>query len=70
MGDTMAHKLAALSGLHDKIADDVPKIKRGLVRCLECGRVRKVDGADCLRHGWPECCGYTMTIDMPGDSHA
>ena len=26
-----------------------------------------VAGLISLRHGWPKCCGYTMTIDSPED---
>lgn len=54
-------------GLHDKIADDIPQIKRGMVWCTSCGRSQRVDGADCLRRGWPKCCGHTMTIDSPDE---
>lgn len=52
-------------GLHESIANDVPQIKRGQVWCRQCGSTQQVDGADCLRTGWPTCCGYTMTIDSP-----
>jgi hypothetical protein len=31
-------------------------------KCTECGRVKHVDPAECLRSGWPKCCGYTMTL--------
>jgi len=41
-----------------------PKIARGIVWCIECGRSQRVDTA-CFRTGWPTCCGYTMTIDSP-----
>jgi hypothetical protein len=51
--------------LHDKIAADVPKIARGKVWCVRCRRMQLVDGAQCLRSGWPLCCGQTMTIDSP-----
>ncbi|WP_067453855.1 hypothetical protein [Devosia elaeis] len=51
--------------LHDKIAADVSQIARDLVWCRECGRAQRVDGANALRHGWPKCCGRTMTIDHP-----
>lgn len=54
-----------LSGLHQRIVDDVPALKRGLVWCRTCAREQRVDAADCLRHGWPKCCGHTMTIDPP-----
>lgn len=42
-----------------------PFISRGQVWCRECGRTEKVNPTDCLRNGWPKCCGYTMTIDSP-----
>ena len=54
-----------VTGLHAKIVEDVPQLKRGLVWCRHCGREQKVDSADCLRHGWPKCCGYTMTTEHP-----
>lgn len=54
-----------LVGLHDRIAADVPQLARGKVWCTTCGRQQSVDGAECLRSGWPKCCGYTMTIDSP-----
>ena len=67
----MSADLAALlervrkaSTLHERMAQSHPSLARGLVQCLECKRVEKVDSAHCLRHGWPKCCGYTMTIDV------
>lgn len=51
--------------LHDRIARDVPQIARGMVWCRTCGRSERVDGAECLRSGWPKCCSATMTIDAP-----
>lgn len=54
-----------VSGLHEKIVDDVPQLQRGQVWCTKCGATKKISSADCLRHGWPKCCGYTMTIDSP-----
>lgn len=58
------------AGLHERIAEDVPQIKRGMVWCTVCGRSQEVDGADCLRHGWPVCHGFTMTIDSPEERSA
>jgi hypothetical protein len=52
-------------GLHEKLAGCHPSLRRGQVWCRSCGSTQKVDSADCLRHGWPKCCGYTMTIDDP-----
>lgn len=51
--------------LYDKIANSHSSLARGRVWCKTCGRSEKTDSADCLRNGWPECCGYTMTIDSP-----
>jgi len=44
---------------------EIPAIKRGVVWCRTCGRSQRVDSGNCLRIGWPKCCGYTMTIDSP-----
>lgn len=62
---TKLEQLRAVGGLHQKIVDDVPKLKRGTVWCLSCNREMKVDSAECLARGWPKCCGSTMTIDSP-----
>lgn len=51
--------------IHEKIASEVYEIRRGMCWCVMCGRRRVVDGAQCLAHGWPTCCGQTMTIDSP-----
>jgi hypothetical protein len=50
-------------GLHDKLADCHPSLRRGQVWCRKCRRTELVDSAECFRSGWPKCCGYTMTID-------
>jgi len=42
-----------------------PKLARGMVWCKECGRSKKVNSGDCIKKGWPKCCGYTMTINSP-----
>jgi len=51
--------------LYNKITNNVPELQRGKVWCRTCGREQDVNPADCLRNGWPKCCGYTMTIDHP-----
>ena len=38
-----------MADLHQRIANDVPKIKRGKVWCIQCKRMKLVDGAECLR---------------------
>lgn len=66
MAETMEQKLAELERhLFAGLVCEIPQIKRGLVWCKTCGREQKVNGADCLRDGWPKCCGHTMTIDSP-----
>lgn len=59
-----------MTSLHDRIASSVPQIRRGAVWCRTCGQLQRVDGAYCLRHGWPHCCGQTMTIDSPDEQRA
>lgn len=54
-------------GLHDRMAASHPKLTRGQVWCRTCGATRRVDSAVALRHGWPKCCSYTMTIDAPDE---
>ena len=52
-------------GLYEKLGNCHPKLSRGLVWCRSCGRKQKVIAAACIAHGWPKCCGQTMTIDSP-----
>lgn len=66
----LSQRVAALTGLHDSLATCHPSLKRGVVWCRTCGSSRKVDSADCLRHGWPKCHGATMTIDSPAEQAA
>lgn len=47
-----------------------PKLARGQVWCRTCGRTQKVNTPGALQHGWPKCCGYTMTIDAPDERGA
>lgn len=44
-----------------------PKLARGQVWCRTCGRTERVDSAECMRSGWPKCCGSTMTVDAPAE---
>lgn len=53
--------------LHERLAASHPKLVRGQVWCRTCGRSEDVRAGDCLRLGWPKCCGETMTIDAPGE---
>lgn len=56
--------LPDIDGMYKEIAG-IPKIARGLVWCIKCGAMRSVNGGQCMRSGWPLCCGQTMTIDSP-----
>lgn len=53
--------------LYEKLGTCSPKLTRGQVWCKECGVTKIVDAADCIRTGWPRCCGFTMTIDAPNE---
>lgn len=54
-----------MQNLYKKLGEVHPKLKRGMVWCKKCGRSQSVKSDNALRNGWPECCGYTMTIDSP-----
>lgn len=56
--------------LRKKMADSHPSLTRGRVWCHVCGVTQKVNSADCLRSGWPKCCGSTMSIDSPEEREA
>jgi hypothetical protein len=45
--------------LHDKIARESGLVEVS-VSCCKCGKRLTVNGAVCLRDGWPLCCGLTM----------
>lgn len=49
-------------GLYETMAKSHPALIQGRVRCETCGRESTVKSAECLRSGWPKCCGYTMTL--------
>jgi hypothetical protein len=38
------------------------KVSNTTLKCKYCGRESSVDFGYCLRHGWPVCCNYTMTM--------
>lgn len=54
-----------MASLHEKLGKCHPSLSRGQVWCTVCGRSEKVDSGECMRNGWPKCCGLTMTIDSP-----
>lgn len=43
---------------------NIPQVKRGKVWCTVCGREQDLQGNEFAK-GWPECHGYTMTLDSP-----
>jgi hypothetical protein len=57
-------------GWADRVAAEVPQLKRGRVWCTKCGRSERVNASESLATGWPTCCGYTMTIDSPEERTA
>ena len=57
--------LVATGLLHDKIAAAVQKICPNVVECDHCGHKQTVNIAECLRTGWPKCCGETMKLNGP-----
>ncbi len=56
-----------MTDLHQTLGNCHPKLSRGQVWCRSCGATLKVDSTECLRAGWPLCCGQTMTIDAPDE---
>lgn len=46
---------------HDQVAKEAG-IADCKVKCEKCGSQLSVKGGNCLKNGWPECCGYTMTL--------
>ena len=59
--------LSAGKPFYNAMAACHPKLLRGQVWCRTCGATLKVNPADCLKNGWPKCCGATMTIDAPSE---
>ncbi|MCD6006864.1 hypothetical protein [Halomonas sp. IOP_31] len=55
---------------YEKAANSHPSLQRGMVWCAVCGRSQRTDAAGSLQHGWPKCCGFTMTIDSPEEREA
>jgi len=51
--------------LYDEIAASHPSLLGGRVFCPKCKTFRTVDAAKCLQHGWPRCCGATMSLHNP-----
>jgi len=60
-----AKRILRTVSFQEATAAAVPQLRRGKVWCLKCGNEQDVNAAQCLRSGWPKCCGETMTIDSP-----
>jgi hypothetical protein len=60
---TISELLNNTRNIHKNIANVVWGKEKGKVHCKECGREVEVNYAECLEHGWPKCCGYTMSLD-------
>jgi hypothetical protein len=63
----LAERAKAMPGI---LAQCHPSLARGRVWCTECCATQRVDSAAAFRHGWPKCCGFTMTIDSPDERRA
>jgi hypothetical protein len=51
----------AAPGIHARIGADLA-VFGGILRCNQCGTEQPLgDIGGNLAHGWPECCGLTMT---------
>lgn len=59
-----------MKGLHDHLAQCHHKLARGRVWCHRCHHTLKIPVVPALRHGWPRCCGQTMSIDSPEEHWA
>lgn len=59
-----------MNDLMASVVRSIPSLARGMVWCRTCGRSQRVDSGVALSHGWPKCCGYTMTIDSPEEQAA
>lgn len=69
MPKSLLERMTAAQRMPDQLASEVPQLRRGQVWCRSCGATQHVDSAECLRSGWPKCCGHTMTIDAPEEQH-
>lgn len=59
-----------MADFYQTLANSHPALARGRVWCTKCGKSQNVDPAYALRHGWPKCCGLTMTLDSPDERAA
>lgn len=63
-------RLSDFNAMYRDMATSSPQMARGRVWCYSCGKTQSVDSAECLRRGWPVCCGVTMSISSPDEKTA
>lgn len=52
--------------VYQRIIDSNPQIKRGIVWCQRCDRKVRINPYQTLStRSWPQCCGFTMTVESP-----
>jgi hypothetical protein len=66
----VVEQLARVSARHQELYETIknshPSLLNGGMICGRCQKTRVVDAAECLRSGWPKCCGATMSLqDKP-----
>ena len=61
----MPAKELNLNAMYTDMGKSNNKLIRGRVWCTTCGTTHEVNSSWCMQHGWPQCCGETMTIDSP-----
>jgi hypothetical protein len=54
----VSRKLPDIDAMYEKMAKDLEHY----CTCRQCKRQVEIDPADCLRNGWPKCCGLTMYV--------
>ena len=54
-------ELTNLNNMYTEMANSMGNPSE--VYCEFCGKVTKINAAECLEHGWPECCGFTMRLN-------
>lgn len=64
MSELMRDLTKKALNLHNAVAQDVFP-NGAILQCSVCGKEIDCSTSDCsyyLGHGWPTCCGYTMTL--------
>ena len=56
--DSLKEWIEGLDGMYESMASKLGS----RVKCGTCDIEMDVDSAQCLRLGWPKCCGHTMML--------